>query len=53
MTISIRPLDRSDAQALADLGDYAFLGDIVPKHMVHGVRRARATFAVQSDLDEG
>ncbi len=31
--------------------DYAFLDDIVPRHSVHGVRRAQATFAVHSDLD--
>lgn len=37
MTISIRPLDRSDAQALADLGDYAFLGDPTRPDRMRGV----------------
>lgn len=32
--------------------DYAFLSDIIPKHEVHGVRRAKATFAVHSDLED-
>lgn len=31
--------------------DYSFLDDIVPKHAVHGVRRAEGTFMVQSHLD--
>lgn len=31
--------------------DYAFMDEIVPRHAVHGVRRAQATFAVHSDLD--
>lgn len=31
--------------------DYAFLGDVVPEHEVHGVRRAQATFAIHSDLN--
>jgi sugar/nucleoside kinase (ribokinase family) len=30
--------------------DYAFLDDIVPRHQVHGVRRAQGTFAGHSDL---
>lgn len=30
--------------------DYAFMEDIVPRHRVHGVRRAQATFAAHSDL---
>lgn len=30
--------------------DYDFLDDIVPKHQVHGVRRAQGTFAGHSDL---
>ncbi len=31
--------------------DYAFLDDIVPRHAVHGVRRAQGTFAIHSDLE--
>lgn len=48
-----RRAEAGDLKAEYIRRDYAFLGDIVPKHMVHGVRRARATFALQSDLDEG
>ncbi len=33
--------------------DYSFLDGIVPKHAVHGVRRAEGTFMTQSHLDTG
>ena len=32
--------------------DYGFLGDLIPQHRVHSVRRAEATFATHSDLPE-
>ena len=30
--------------------DYGFLEDLIPRHQVHSVRRAEATFANHSDL---
>ncbi|NLE97731.1 MAG: sugar kinase [Propionibacterium sp.] len=42
--------DAGDLRAEYVRKDYAFLADIVPKHPVHGVRRAQGTFAGHSDL---
>ncbi|GAA4893126.1 hypothetical protein GCM10025789_07820 [Tessaracoccus lubricantis] len=38
-----------DVSAAGKLERYGFLDDLVPKHRVHGVRRAEGTFASASD----
>ncbi|MCB0885800.1 MAG: sugar kinase [Propionibacteriaceae bacterium] len=40
-----------DLRAAYIARDYGFLGDLIPRHAVHGVRRAEGTFAVASHLD--
>lgn len=44
--------DAGDLKAEYIRRDYAFLADIIPSHTVHGVRRAGATFALHSDLED-
>ena len=39
-----------DLRAAFIARDYSFLGDLIPTHEVHGVRRAEGTFALASDL---
>ena len=43
--------EAGDLQAAYIARDYGFLGDLIPRHAVHGVRRAEGTFAVASHLD--
>ena len=46
--------DRSgagDLRARYIARDYGFLADLIPRHAVHGVRRAEGTFAIASHLD--
>ncbi len=40
-----------DLRAAYIAREYGFLGDLIPRHAVHGVRRAEGTFAVASHLD--
>ena len=46
--VKLRAAD-GDASAARKLERYGFLDDLVPKHRVHGVRRAEGTFANASD----
>lgn len=42
-------IDAGDAAAQQIGRDYGFLGDLLPRHRVHGVRRCHGTFAITSD----
>ncbi|AQP45426.1 hypothetical protein [Tessaracoccus flavus] len=46
--VKLRAAD-GDVSAAGKLERYGFLDDLVPKHRVHGVRRAEGTFASASD----
>ena len=45
-----RQAAEGDLRAAYVARDYAFLGDLIPTHEVHGVRRAEGTFALASHL---
>ncbi len=45
----VRAADSGDLRALGLRQGYAFLAELIPRHPVHVVRRARATFALASD----
>ena len=47
-SVKLRAAD-GDVSAAGKLERYGFLDDLVPKHRVHGVRRAEGTFASASD----
>ena len=45
--------DAGDLRAAHVGREYGFLADVIPRHPVHGVRRAQGTFAMSSDADAG
>ena len=48
--VSAIPQSDGDLRAAYVARDYGFLGDLIPTHEVHGVRRAEGTFALASHL---